>query len=81
MIEFDYRGVKIGATARLTRHDYKDAKNFGRRIASTNRKLKRLSFSLKNQAWDLKFRRPARDTLILNEIADDQWRQIWNPRR
>lgn len=56
-------------------------KQVGRRVTATNPKLKRLYFNLKNQAWDLKFRRPARDTLILNEIEDDQWRQIWNPRR
>lgn len=30
MINFDYRGVRISATAEMSRHDFKDANNIGR---------------------------------------------------
>jgi len=53
----------------------------GKRIVSTNPKLKERYFNLKKQRWQAKFRKPARDTLLLNDMPYDQWRQIWNPRR
>ncbi len=53
----------------------------GKRITATNPKLKNLYFNLKNAKWKYEFRRPARDTLLLSGISNDEWRQIWNPRR
>lgn len=43
MINFDYRGVRISATAEMSRHDFKDANNIGRTRFNRNVKV-RVSF-------------------------------------
>ena len=43
MIEFDYKGVRISATAEMCRHDFRDANNIGRTRFNRNVKV-RVSF-------------------------------------
>ena len=43
MIEFDYKGVRISATAEMSRHDFKDANNINRTRLNRNVKV-RVSF-------------------------------------
>jgi hypothetical protein len=43
MIEFDYKGIRISATAEISRHDFKDANNVNRTRFKRNVKV-RVSF-------------------------------------
>ena len=43
MIEFDYKGIRISATAEISRHDFKDANNVNRTRFNRNVKV-RVSF-------------------------------------
>ncbi len=56
-------------------------KRIGKGIVATNPKLKESYYNLKHQKWDTTLRQGRRSMLLDKDVSEDQWRQIWSPRR
>jgi len=71
----------IGARAQAIALDKWTWKRVGKKIVSTNPKLKDNYYNLRKQKWDLTLRQGRRSLILDKDISEDQWRQIWLPRR
>jgi len=70
-----------GARAQAIAFDKWVWKRVGKKIVSTNPKLKDSYYNLRKQKWDLTLRQGRRSLILDKDTSEDQWRQIWSPRR
>jgi len=70
-----------GARAQAIALDKWTWKRVGAKIVSTNPKLKDSYYNLRKQKWDLTLRQGRRSLILDKDTSDEQWRQIWSPRR
>jgi len=56
-------------------------KRIAKSIIASNSALKNNYYNIKHQKWDVTLRQGRRSMLLEADVSEDQWLQIWTPRR